>query len=317
MKKLKHLLILVFCLTVIISCKKNDDYSELTRNSQRIKQIIEYNEAGNENQRILFGYKSDKLISWQQFSTNENGEINESEKVTISYEGNNVAVSLFNKNNDNWNLYREEDYKILNNLVQEEIVSRHSAHPCIGCWKYSYSYSGNRLIGWVKYIKNEGDSWEQCRRVEYNYKDNKLTDHKDYVNCSDSELKLDYLRKYFYTNEKVAGWQGGTYRNGYEWKPTQQIEYTYVNNNISAKTYSVWDNTLNAWKYFGSMNYFYDKKGYLIEETTSRGERTLYEYEPGNGNASLFYYEADGLAQNEPTCKSAIALKALFNRQKK
>jgi len=311
MKKLKHLLVLLCCTTIIFSCKKLDDYSDLTGNSYRIKHVIEYNETGEENQRFLFSYKSEKLISWQQFTKNENGEMEECKKFNISYKGSIITVSERCKLNDKWNLHKEVDYKISNNLVHEEIISRHSTHPCIGCWKYSYNYSGSRLIEWVKYIKNENNTWEQCRKVEYNYVENKLTGYKHFVKSNGTDSKLDYLRKYFYLNEEVAGWQGGTYREGFDWKPSQQIEYTYEQNKISTKTYSVWDNSLNSWEFFGSINYFYDENNYLIEETTLSGIKTLYEYEPGNGNASLFYYDANDLAQNEPTCKSATVLPAI------
>lgn len=173
------------------------------------------------------------------------------------------------------------------------------------CWKYEYKYYDSKLTEWKSFVQTENEVLKRFRRGEYLYQNNKLVEYGDFVITENSVWKQDYKRTYNCNADKVIEWSGGTYNAGVEWFPTQKIEYSYDGDNyLSIKKYSVWDINSRLWRYFGSLNYFYDENNYLIEKASSYGERTIYTYEEGHGNASLLYYDANDLTELEPNFKS-------------
>ncbi|MEN8117886.1 MAG: RHS repeat domain-containing protein [Bacteroidota bacterium] len=299
-----HLIIFVLILG-LFSCKKYDDEPVMSGDSFRIKQISEYNDFGEETGRDVFSYKGEKIVLWQWFYIDENGVADEKWKVEVTYRGDNLIAAKRNKNDNKWELEKECTYKIRDNIVYEEVLSRYGFPRCIECWKYNYYYSGTRLTHWNKFVKNENSDWEECWRGEYIYEDNKLVEYHDLVVCEDAEWKQDYKRKYHYTNNILTVWEGGIHSADGLWSVSQKAEYGYENGNMAVKNYLVWDDCNESWKIFGSLNYFYDENNNLVEKTTSSGERTEYTYEPGQGNASLLYYNPTDFAGPEPFCKSA------------
>lgn len=285
---------------------------DTTKNSYRIKKIIQYNDLGEELNRDVFNYKNEQLVLWQWFYKNENGEMTQSRKVDVQYKGVNIVKTLSYLKNDKWIYHQEVNYTVCNNLIYEKMVSRLVFPECNECWKYSYKYKESKLVEWNKYIKTETNDWMHIRKNTFTYNNNKLIETKDSVNFNNTEMMLDYKKIYVYKNGQISEWMGGLCTNSCEWKPSQKVAYSYEQNNISTKTYSVWDSTNETWKYFGLENYYYDENNYLIEETTSSGMRILYEYEKGHGNTALIYCEPEDINPPDPMLKSTPIIREHF-----
>jgi len=300
-------LLLSFVLVIgTVSCKEFIDETDFIKNSHRVKQIIEYDNSGKEIGRDIFSYESERMVLWQYLYNNEGGEMIEYWRITVSYSGDNVNAIKYYSEIDGWEKYTKSSFKIINNLIHEELKSNYGGLECIECWKYNYTYSGSFLMKWTKSIKSGEDKWERCRKGEYIYENDLLTEYKVSVISESCEWMPDYKNIYFYEKDKISGWQGSNYNADGGVVLSQKIEFSYENNKMSTRTYSVWDASTDSWRFFGSLNYYYDENNYLLEDISSFGDRTLYEYEEGHGNASLFYYKAESFAKTEPMLKNAI-----------
>lgn len=301
----KRLSVIILLIGYFNACKQYDIDLDTIHNTHRIKMITEYDNSGDEVARDLFTYKDERLVLWQRLSKNENGEMKENWEINVKYNNGNIIASLFNNRNGELSPQQECNYTLFNDLVLEKIVSRLAPPQCNECWKYNYIYQGSRLIEWNKFIKTETNEWKKIRQDQYSYNNNKLIEYKDFVDFDDTGLRLDYKKTYSYKNNRISGWFGGICIAGSEWSPTQKVEYAYDQNNVSTKTYLIWDDTDKSWKYFGALNYYYDAYNNLIEEASSSGTTKIYQYENGRGNSSLFYCDPGDQPEAEPILKSS------------
>jgi len=245
--------------------------------------LIEYKEGKNTDDGFAKaiekkGYKAEK-ITVEKYK--------EIMAHTIEH-GPDPAV-LYLKENDKWIKTRDCTSTVQDNRVKEKMVSRYAFPQRLDSWRYEYKYSFDKLLGWKKLIKNENNIWEENRKVEYIYKNEILSETRDYQNYDHTQTKLDYLRLYFAEKGRILSWEAGVCADNHECQATQKTEYDYEYENLSHKTFSICDVSLKSWKNFGEVNYQYDRNNYLIEEIASDGTKTNYEYEKGTGNASLIY----------------------------
>ena len=294
------LLLILLCIT----CKEFNVETNDFESSFRIKTIIQYDEFGEETGRDVFNYKADKLILWLWYYYEES-VCTTGRKVEVVYEGDNFKATMSMKKKEIWERQRECQFTVSGGRVHERLVSRLSSPQCEECWNYVYDYTDSGILKWKEFVKNNDYTWLEYRKVEYEYDNKNLVRYKDYVNYNQTGFKLDYIKEYFIENDKVAGWQGGTYIEDLDWSPTQKVDYAYEQNNIVLKSYSVWNQELKKWNAFGSVSYKYDVHDNLIEEISSSGIRTVYEYERGKGNASLIYCDPETEPDFEPHLKSS------------
>ena len=309
--KTSNLYIIGLISLLLVNCKEFDDFNGIEKNDYRVKSILSYNDQGEEIGRDIFNYENDRIVLWQWFSKNENGESEENWKIVINYIGNNIEAVKYYKVHDVWKRHNKSTFKIRDNHIYEELKSRYDITPCDDCWKYSYTYSDTLLIGWKSFIKTGDDSWENLRKGENIYKNGNLTEYKTFEMEENNVWEPIYKRTYSCKNGRVNGWQGSIYNADNKWIPEKKIEFLYANNKISSINCSMWDASEGSWFYFGSLTFQYDDNNCLIEETSSKGCRTVYEYEKGHGNAALFYYEVVDFVDAKPIILKDCNIKLL------
>ena len=84
------------------------------------------------------------------------------------------------------------------------------------------------------------------------------------------------------------------------------MEYMYNGPLVTQQTYFIRNEIEKSWSVFGFVNFYYDENNNLIEEKTSSGITTNYEYEEGCGNAQLFLCEPSDVLLPAPYVKSGL-----------
>ena len=307
------LLRVVLCTGLLYSCKKSELDLQVVPYEKRIKTITEYNWDNEAQSKIKFNYANKQVLSWQYYTKNEPEVWLEIKRIDIEYNNNTITTTLQRKQANSWITKQVCTFLVINNQVHEKTLSRTVFPVCENCWKYYYKYAGTQMLEWEKHIKTENNNWEVSQKMEYTYSNQKLISRNDYTNSDHSGLKLDYIRNYFYTNNQLSGWLSGIYIDDKHWKATHKVEYTYINDKIISCNFSAWNSNLEEWHLLSFVNYNYND-GYLMEENTSEGNKTLYEYEPGSGNTSILFYDPDCFIQSQPMLKSAIENNVAFKQ---
>ena len=105
---------LAICVLILAlnSCKEYDYDLEVSKNLQRIKQISEYNNAGEETSRDVFSYENERVVLWQWYFINDFGEMKESWKIVVNYNGDKVITTKFCNINDILNANRNPKNRV-------------------------------------------------------------------------------------------------------------------------------------------------------------------------------------------------------------
>lgn len=306
MNIVKTILWVFLSIGLLFSCKESESDIFFAPNEKRINTITGYNNYNEATSKIEFNYVNNKVLGWLYFTKNDNKEWREIKKIDIEYHGIKATTFLQHKQDDSWITKQICTFLIINNQVHEKIISRMIFPECLKCWKYYYKYAGTQIIEWEKHIKTENNSWVVCEKMEYIFTEHKLISRNCYVNFNNTGLTLDYVRNYFYNNNQVGGWLSGIYIEDKEWMPTEKVELSYDQGKVVAHDFSVWNANEKTWQHYGSVSYTHNNQGYLVEENNSEGNKTVYEYEPGTGNASVLFYAPDCFFEPQPMLKSTF-----------
>lgn len=301
MKTLQILAFLALCFQVLYSCK-DYDLESFPKNDYRIKTIVDF-ESDEARERTEFYYNNDRLIAWKKYLINDAGTWQEIEIAIFEYCGETVSMKLRKKHNNEYSDFMNYSFRIKDRLIIAKNVSRLASPICSDCWNYLYTYSNNKLTVCDKQIRTSTNNWETCRKQVYNYMNNRVVECFDYNNYDHTDLKLDYIKKYNYSDNRLAGWICGTVVENQPWFPTQKIELLYDADKIVSREFYAWNAYDSIWYFKGLTTYQY-MNDLLVEESSQGGQKTIYTYEPGSGNAALFYYEPDCLLQTKPLLKS-------------
>lgn len=126
------------------------------------------------------------------------------------------------------------------------------------------------------------------------------------INIAHNEKRINTITDYFYNNNQIGGWLSGIYIKEKEWFPTEKVELPYNQDKVVAHDFSFWNANKETWLLYGSVSYTHNSQGYLVEENNSEGNKTVYEYEPGTGNASVLFYAPDYFFEPRPMLKSTF-----------
>lgn len=302
------LLLATVLLTMLLSCEKDENGTDTTKNSHRIKQIVK-----SENSKTVFTYDSEKLILKMRYEENDNGDWVEYEKNEISYNGNTITIMGFYKSEwtgGNWKLWMKDELVVENNLIIEENNDNKEENGYKS--KTTYQYSNNMLIGLEGLSDKDGDGiFNLNGKEEYSYENNLIKEVKWFRNNESDNWVLEGKYNFTHSGNKISGYISywdDDYDAIDELLPYRKSEYTYSGNLLIKRK---WDrintetgNWRNEWR--DKHEYEYNSEGYLIkciedEEDTVRTYE--YEYEEGHGNALLIEYDPEDIVFGEPTIK--------------
>lgn len=305
-KRIILILTVITSLLFFVNCNKDDD--EVTKTNQeevskdsRIKQIVGYSQSNEQTYKVDFIYDAENIIKIVEFEKDDSNNWFEVEKQEISYNGNNATLIFYDKESDNWVIDSKDEYIFDNNLVKETNSYYYEGGQWIKGLFCTYQYSNNLLAVEQSYKYNNNGTIIDNYKTEYIYENDKLKERKRFYNNNDN-WELWYKSEFTYI--------GSNLDNIVEYNRCQdnceldsRNEYLYSGDKVSqmVRLY-YWDDENDNWTYRYTNSYSYNEKGYLIEDIDEDGDKYMFEYETGNGNAKYFwYFPTDYLVYNEPT----------------
>jgi len=305
--KIKNLLLAIVAISLLVSCEKDkENDSSISKNSHRIKQIIYNSNGGLDYWKEVFTYKGEKLVKITKYIKYESRNWNEISKTEITYSDDNAIATWYDKESGSWEIDKKYEYIIQNGLMMEEFHYLYEDDTWVEYWKWTYQYSGSNISAWQSYYYyNQDGTVKQNYKGEYIYQNNKLSESRRY--------KLDESDIWYQYDNKIFTYDGNNLINQIDydldesdnWGKAYKSEFLYSGDKVTQKEYFYWNSGDSQWVSKDVESYTYDSNGYLIEKLDEDGDIRTYEYEEGNGNAKLFWYYPEELANGEPTLKSA------------
>jgi hypothetical protein len=306
------------------SACNDDDTPELPKNTHRVTKVIHYY-SDNPNYKYEFTYDGEKLVEVLEYSY-RNNSYELGYKYEITYNDNKATLIEYKKDGENW----ETKWKWCLTLENNRIAQEEYFHYDDGNWvwegKYVYSFSGSNPTSCRVYsdddypdrmtheiiFKYAGDNLTVATSYDYDYDEGeteKEAQEKDSSFVYNGNNIMEYITYRHKTND-----EGMLY-----WKNSFKAEYSYAGDNVSQISSLGWDDDSERWHPFSSDSYMYNENGFLVTKISDRN-KTEYEYEEGNGNASLFMAD-EGILYSYlyqiPTLKSsANEHKTIFGVEK-
>jgi len=185
---------------------------------------------------------------------------------------------ILNQNTNNWTLYYDSYYRLTNGKIT--------------CFN-QYYYNQSAYLSSIYTFEYEGELLKRFKvstnKYEYLYNNNTVAELKTYrYNYNLKKYTWQVSTTYKYANNLPSELLYCNIQNEKDTLPAYgKMIYQYdANNNLKRYLYYR-DETTNTLISYSS-DEFLLKNGYLIQYSSSKGEKVTYEYEVGKGNISIF-----------------------------
>ena len=298
------LLFVAFSLAVFCSsCETEDPVWGRVNNSYRISQATYYNN-GIEYAREDFAYQGNYLTSITRWVKGAGLVWEESEYTEMLYEGDRVYMSFFIWDGNQWANTNRADYVVRNGLMMEELDYDLEGNSWVPRNVWSYRYSGANITAWDHSELDDNGAGYLVARGSYAYQSGNLLEQTRYEDNGYGVLNASQYTEFFYSASVKTGFTEYEWYNN-QWVNSYGEDYSYVSGKVSSIASYDWDGV--QWVADGPVdNFYYNAYGYLAEEIYGT-YRSVFDYEPGSGNARFFWYYPENLAYGRPVVKSVSA----------
>ena len=296
----KILLILIAAGT--LSCEKDEN---IEKNTQRIKEVL-FTEEGLPYKKIVFNYTDEELSEILYYYKTPSGWSTDHQSIFYTEDDRYVHEYYFVRG-DNFKYVNKNYLKIEHNRIVEDSYSIGSKNEWYPLMNYYYHYENNRLSSYNAFRLVEG-SWRDRGTAYYYYDNSNVVDHY-YYELVVNDIKLMDRDSFYWENGKLLHFVDYNRNNG-EMVLNSRSDYYYDDLGRISQI-DLFAYRREQWRPFRTINYEYDKEGYLVKEKVSWGYTVNYIYEPGNGNSSLLFYMPEQMIFNEPRFKNSYDLMIL------
>ncbi|GEM_PF-5399901 len=308
MKFLNIYICLILCL-IIVCCKGTEGEEIREKNLFRTKAIDLFQDGLHYSHADL-SYEDEQLtqLIW---SDKVNGFWQEEELNSITYSGNRVRCVTSYWCDENWQTANEFEYVMDANKIIEWHIYSYDDKVSKPVYKYLYSYNGENLIACSAYRIMEGLEIEDSKyEVYYDGGNTKLIKYYE----KDDFGSWEYTRKeeFDHSHSDLTDINVYVLTEADDWHLIKNIQIFHGSFGVSEIFIYEEMGGLNLWRMTQSIVYMYDVHGTLYKTIEGDGIETIFTYEPGHGNASLFFNLPDLSVYNPPSIKSSYRGSSAF-----
>lgn len=303
----KKLVFALIALAFLFSCNDDDDGPKDSETNYRISEFIEYDE-GLERYKSTFSYIGEELNSVIEYRK-DNGTWIEYRKYEIGYNSNTVTITNFEKSMG-WELDGKREYVFIDDLMTQETYYSNREGTLTPSYRYDYLYSGTRFTGYEEYDSYNGGSFELEYKGECVYSNDLITllEFNEYE--LDASDWIQYSKETFaYANNKLSEVIDYSYYRTSEPSESDKDVYNYTGDLLSSIDDYDWSDDTETWSFDGTVSFTYNIDGYLIEANSS-GDKEVFTYEEGKGNAKQLMATPELLLYQEPIFEKTNNTKA-------
>ncbi|HAN18484.1 MAG: hypothetical protein A2X13_08760 [Bacteroidetes bacterium GWC2_33_15] len=296
MKNYLFILIAYFAI-ILLSCDEDEPVNK--KNSHRIKEYIETYE--NNSYKAEFNYIDEKLIAVNEYNLSDSGTWENYRKSEIEYANGNTTMLEYYFDLENWVLNYKLDFIFDDELVKELTTWDYEDQSYIGEEKIKYIYSGDKCEMAEYYYMNDNYQWEIYHKEILNYTDGKISEYLGFSSEYTDDWYQTDKETFSYTDGKLISYT--EFFNFQDtWKEGFKCIYDYSSDLIIQANYFYFNDT--EWIADETESYTYNENDYLIEKNDD-DKQTVYTYEEGHGNVSLFIKDQISERYKEPGIKNS------------
>lgn len=285
---MKKLFYLLFCISLLFACKKDNTIPE---DIKRIKQITFSDNAITGAIKIYYNYDNNLLVN-RTVMAKSNSSYNTWDttiKCDYTYSGDIVTAISYLGDEGELHLGEKAEYEFTDTQMSNMKYFEFVDGEFISRYEYVFNFNGELLESFDFYAEiDENGILYKISRGEYTYEGQNVIKFR---------VKDLYDNEYFYNEDFV--YKNGLLDNWISsklmwitgiWKNQEKEEYDYNSNNLLEKK-RVYDWT-NYWSYSYSVTFQYNQDNLIKEDysdnTNGLNIEYIYEDEPGNSELLLF-----------------------------
>lgn len=286
-------LFFISCIPILLllfftHCKKSNSVQE--KEPVRIKTVYYY-WTGQSTSKVVDSntYMNNRLSETYTYEDHGTLHSDPSSKITYTYSGNEIIVSLYYLSVQGAVLRNRRTYVINNGQIISMLYEPVSNAGSEAKVKVVYEYNGNHLIRETHSVSYFNDTWESENKKEFYYGNNLVDSIIEYSPIGINNWKTTGKQEFEYLGEKINRLVHFSYSSNI-YIQDKLTQYIYS----GEKVISIGsDNSLEAFQYdgYGNLKSHDDDNPYFPRKT--------FQYEAGTGNYALIKYIGDPLSKFE------------------